>query len=146
MDTFSRQKRSEIMASVRSTGNRSTEAKLRGILVRAGLRSWKLQRKELPGSPDVVFPRRKLAVFVDGCFWHGCSRCYRRPKSSRDYWDAKVARNIARDRRVDRDLRRLGWTPVRLWEHQVAKEPAACLERLRISLRKAAPALSRIAS
>ena len=131
MDTFSKRKRSEIMAAVRSSGNRSTETKLRAMLAGAGVRSWKMKSDQLPGSPDFVFPGKRIALFVDGCFWHGCPQCYRRPKSSRKYWDAKVLRNMARDKRVSRELKKLGWQHVRIWEHEVVKERAACLKKLK---------------
>ena len=71
----------------------------------------------LPGRPDFAFPKAKVAVFTDGCFWHGCPRCYTRPKSNRKFWDAKVARNRERDREVSRGLRRKGWRVIRIWEH-----------------------------
>jgi DNA mismatch endonuclease (patch repair protein) len=72
--------------------------------------------------PDFVFRARRVAVFVDGCFWHGCPRHYRRPGSRRAFWDAKIARNQERDREVTRALRRAGWTVLRVWEHELAKK------------------------
>jgi DNA mismatch endonuclease (patch repair protein) len=75
----------------------------------------------LPGRPDFVFRRQHVCVFVDGCFWHGCPRCYRRPSSNRKYWDEKVKRNRARDRRVNQELRRRGWRVLRFWEHDLEK-------------------------
>ena len=74
------------------------------------------------GKPDFVFARKRVVVFVDGCFWHGCPKCYRRPSSRCSYWDAKVAANKARDRRVTRTLRRMGWRVVRIWEHELARK------------------------
>ena len=80
-------------------------------------------------KPDFVFPRERVAVFVDGCFWHGCPRCYTRPKSNRKFWDAKVARNQARDRRVTRQLRADGWSVCRIWECRL-KRPEAGIRRI----------------
>jgi len=81
------------------------------------------------GHPDFVFRRERVAVFVDGCFWHGCPKCYRRPKSNRKFWDAKAARNRARDAEVTRALRRAGWTVVRIWEHAL-RHPGRIVWRL----------------
>ena len=78
--------------------------------------------KGMKVRPDFVFPKRKVAVFVDGCFWHGCPKCYVRPKQNRKFWDAKREGNMARDRRQSRALRAAGWTVLRLWEHELAKK------------------------
>lgn len=92
----------------------------------------------LPGTPDFVFYEQKVAVFVHGCFWHGCPRCYRRPHSSQAYWDEKVARNPIRDRRVESQLRCSGWNVVCLWECQLtpAKAPRT-IARIERALRLA---------
>ena len=119
MDTVSRKTRSWVMSRVRSNRNRSTEWRLRAALVRAGIRGWTLSGAGLPGNPDFVFPKRRVVVFVDGCFWHGCRRCDRTPSSNVDYWTAKIERNRRRDRRVAAELRRGGWKVVRVWEHEL---------------------------
>jgi DNA mismatch endonuclease (patch repair protein) len=124
MDTVSRKTRSEIMSKVRSHGNRSTERKLRSSLAGSGISGYKLNLTSLPGVPDFVFPTEKVALFVDGCFWHGCPQCYRRPHSSRKYWDEKVTRNIKRDRKNRALLREMGWVPVRIWEHSLNSLPS----------------------
>lgn len=123
MDKVSKQTRSEIMAKVHSRNNRSTELKLRGSLAGSGISGYKLNVKNLPGVPDFVFPKEKVAIFVDGCFWHGCPSCYRRPHSSRKYWDEKVKHNMKRDRNNRRILREMGWTPIRIWEHSLKSLP-----------------------
>jgi len=122
-DTFNSETRSAIMAAVRSEGNKSTERRMRAQLIAYGIRNWRIHLRQLPGTPDFAFPYKKLAVFVDGCFWHGCPLCYRRPKSSRSYWDSKVARNVARDKRDLVALRKLGWRVVRIWEHELKANP-----------------------
>ena len=119
MDTIDKQTRSRIMASVKSSGNRSTEKRLRSALIRAKIRGWRIQVRELPGTPDFVFDKEHLIVFVDGCFWHDCPHCYRRPSTTRKYWDDKVQRNMARDKRVKAKLRREGWSVIRIWEHEL---------------------------
>jgi DNA mismatch endonuclease, patch repair protein len=115
------------MSGVRSSRNRSTEWKLRSALIRAGLKGWRVTASELPGNPDFVFSRKKTVVFVDGCFWHGCPKCYRRPASNRKYWDGKVARNKSRDKIVNRKLQKLDWRVVRIWECALKKNPLNCL-------------------
>lgn len=94
------------------------ELRVRRLLWRAGLRGWRLARDDLPGKPDIVFARAKVAVFCHGCFWHGhdCPRGARVPKRNADYWIAKIARNRARDERTQERLRTLGWTCAVVWE------------------------------
>lgn len=132
-DIVDRKTRSRVMASVRSSGNRSTEKRLRSALMRAKMRGWRVQARDLPGIPDFVFERKHLAVFVDGCFWHGCPRCYRRPHSSRKYWDEKVRRNTTRDRRINAKLRRDGWSVLRVWEHSLF-DPERAVARIKAKL------------
>ena len=131
MDNVSRQVRSRTMAAVKSTGNRSTERVLRARLVQSGVCGWRMHARDVVGCPDFVFDERRLAVFVDGCFWHGCPSCHRPPSSNQEYWTRKVARNMARDRRYARELRRGGWTVLRVWEHALKLDPDRVLRRIR---------------
>lgn len=133
MDTVSQETRSRVMAQVRSQRNRSTEWRLRACLVRAGIRGWKLNPIDVPGKPDFVFQDKRLAVFVDGCYWHGCPKCYRRPSSNTEYWDAKVNRNRNRDVKTTAELRRCGWRVLRIWEHEL-KSIGTVLERIQTGL------------
>jgi DNA mismatch endonuclease (patch repair protein) len=129
--------RSAIMRAVKNRRVKSTELALRARLVAAGIRGWRMYSKALPGTPDFVFAANKVAVFVHGCFWHGCPRCYRRPHSSRRYWDAKVAGNRARDLRVVAQLRRRGWKVIRFWECDlVAKSDSAIVSRIRAAVHR----------
>jgi len=123
MDKVSKETRSRIMAQVRSQDNRSTERRLRSSLAGAGISGYKMHEKNLPGKPDFVFHDKKVAIFVDGCFWHGCPTCYRRPHSSQEYWDAKVRRNAERDHKNCQSLKDMGWLPVRIWEHSLDSLP-----------------------
>ena len=111
--------RTRIMRAVKSKGNRTTEMRLRASLVSKGVSGWHLNDSSLPGTPDFVFKEERLAVFLDGCFWHGCPKCYRRPKSSQKYWDEKLQSNIKRDKRVRSKLRSMGWHVYRFWEHSL---------------------------
>ena len=125
MDNLSLEQRRKNMSNIRSTGNRSTEKRLRSSLVGAGISGFTMHTKIVPGKPDIAFLAQKLAVFVDGCFWHGCPKCYIRPKSSQDYWDAKIQRNRQRDAKINKELKAIGWTPLRIWEHQVKRPKLA---------------------
>ena len=117
-DVFTPEKRSKVMSLIRSRGNRDTEILLARIFRENAIKGWR-RHHPLPGKPDFVFRTEKLAIFVDGCFWHGCPKHGRNPDSNPEYWVPKLARNRARDRAVTRELRRLGWTVVRFWEHDL---------------------------
>jgi DNA mismatch endonuclease, patch repair protein len=116
MDRVTPTARSRIMSLVKSRHGRTTERRLRAHLVRRAISGWKMNVTELPGKPDFVFPSTKIAIFVDGCFWHGCRRCKRPPSSNVAFWDLKVAVNKRRDTRVARALRGRGWTVFRVRE------------------------------
>lgn len=118
-DIWSKQKRSEVMSLIRSRGNKATELRLIEIFREHGITGWR-RNQPLLGKPDFTFRRERVVVFVDGCFWHGCPGCYKRPKSNQAFWDTKIANNRKRDRHVSRELRRLGWQVVRIWQHQLA--------------------------
>ena len=115
-DTVDPRKRSEIMASVRQRDT-TPELRVRSILHRAGYR-FRLHRRDLPGSPDVVLPKHRLVVFVHGCFWHRHAGCRRSttPKANAEFWAAKFRRNVARDAQAVTDLEALGWRVVTIWE------------------------------
>ena len=129
-DVYPPEKRSAVMRRVKGR-NTTPEMTVRRALTRLGAR-YRLHRKDLPGNPDIVMPGRKLALFVHGCFWHGhdCARGSRVPKQNRDYWVAKVGRNVARDARSAEALAALGWRVETIWECDL-KDAAALEERLR---------------
>lgn len=117
-DVFDPIKRSSVMAAIRSKGNRDTELKLISIFKLHEITGWR-RNSPLPGKPDFVFQSTRLAIFVDGCFWHGCPLHGRNPDSNPEYWLPKLARNRARDLAVTRELRRRGWRVLRFWEHDL---------------------------
>lgn len=117
-DVFSKKKRSQVMAAVKSKGNRDTEIKLVSIFRANGIAGWR-RNQPIIGKPDFVFRHERLAVFVDGCFWHGCRWHLRMPQANRLYWRRKIARNMARDRVTNCLLKKAGWRVVRLWEHSL---------------------------
>ena len=141
-DFLTAPERSALMSLIRGKGNASTELRLIGYLRAAGLKGWR-RGSRLPGRPDLVFAAARLAVFVDGCFWHGCPAHHRLPATRRAFWRGKVRANRARDRRVDRELRARGWRVLRIWEHALrARSAPATLARVARALR-AAPGTAR---
>jgi DNA mismatch endonuclease (patch repair protein) len=132
-DVFDPAKRSAVMRRVKGR-NTTPELTVRRALTRLGAR-YRLHRKDLPGSPDVVMPGRRLALFVHGCFWHGhdCARGARTPKQNRDYWLGKVGRNRARDAASREALEAMGWRVETLWECEL-KDAAALEARLKALL------------
>jgi DNA mismatch endonuclease (patch repair protein) len=115
-DVMTAEQRSRCMSRIRGKDTRP-EKELRSALWRAGLRYRK--HAKLPGRPDLVFASARVAVFVDGCFWHRCPLHSTKPKANADFWQRKLRGNVDRDRRVDATLADLGWTVLRLWEHEV---------------------------
>jgi DNA mismatch endonuclease (patch repair protein) len=116
------------MAAVRSSGNRDTELKLMAILRASGITGWR-RHQLVTGKPDFTFRRERLAVFVDGCFWHGCRWHCRMPQDNRAYWRRKIGGNAARDRATNQWLRKAGWRVLRVWEHSL-RSPKAVAERV----------------
>jgi len=135
-DVFTRKERSRVMAAVKSKGNRSTEQKLRSLLRSSGIKGWRSHLTSLPGKPDFAFPKQRVAIFVDGCFWHGCKRCRRNlgPSSNRSYWLLKIDSNVARDKKSAKALRTMGWISLQIWEHQLQRFPMRCLKTIQNAL------------
>lgn len=127
-DIWSKQRRSQVMALIRSRGNKDTELKLIRVFKEHRFSGW-LRHVSLPGTPDFIFRAYRVAIFVDGCFWHGCPRCYSRPKTNSKFWDSKIARNRERDRSANRELRKRGWRVVRIWQHELSRKNARRLQR-----------------
>jgi len=129
--TFGGLRRGQLMALVRSKGNETTEGRLLALLREAKLTGWR-RHLPLPGNPDFVWQAAKIAVFVDGCFWHGhnCGKNVT-PKTNAKAWLEKIEGNQSRDRKVSRLLRKDGWRVIRIWECQLRKNPSLCLARIR---------------
>ena len=140
-DIYTRAERSALMAKVRGRGNLTTEQALAKLLRTQGWSGWRRQQvvrgraaggERFQVRPDFVFAARRLAIFVDGCFWHGCPRHGTQPQGNAAFWRVKFQRNRERDRRDTCNLRRAGWTVLRLWEHALrAKARPALLGKLR---------------
>jgi DNA mismatch endonuclease, patch repair protein len=108
------------MAAVKSR-NTGPEIELRKALYARGVRGWRCNYKRAAGRPDIAWPARRVAVFVDGAFWHGHPTRHK-PGRSGEYWDRKIEQNVERDRRVDRELRESGWSVLRLWDFDLRND------------------------
>lgn len=133
--TMTTAQRSATMRAVKSRGNASTELRLLAILKQGKITGWR-RHLRLPGTPDFAFPRERVAVMVHGCFWHGCKIHYRKPVDNSSYWAEKVERNMTRDRRTRYALRRLGWSVLTFWEHDLPRE-SYVIGRVERALKKA---------
>lgn len=122
-DCFQPDERSRIMGRIRSNGNYSTEVRFIRLMRRYGVAGWR-RRSKLPGRPDFIFTKYKVAVFIDGDFWHGNPQKFRIPKSNCDYWEAKIMGNRKRDRQINKELKQLGWRVIRFWESSLRDEEA----------------------
>lgn len=133
-DKFTPEQRSSIMKKVHST-NTTPEIKVRKLLHSLGYR-FRLHRVDLPGKPDIVLPKYKTVIFVNGCFWHGCPNCRHakiRPKTHSEYWNKKLDRNIQRDKENYSKLEQIGWNVIVVWECETKK---ANLPQLAVRLKK----------
>jgi DNA mismatch endonuclease (patch repair protein) len=126
--------RSALMSRIRSKRNTTTELKLLSLLRVARVRGWR-RNSRLPGKPDFTFPKSKIAVFVDGCFWHGhgCGRNLK-PKRNAALWLKKFSTNRRRDARTTRTLQHMGWSVIRIWECSLARRPGSCVRRIQRAL------------
>lgn len=120
-DVYDKATRSAVMSKVRSKGNKSTELRLIEVFNEYGITGWR-RNYPVKGHPDFVFVKRRIAVFVDGCFWHGHDCRNTRPKENEDYWAAKRERNIKRDIEVTANFERRGWIVIRVWECELKKK------------------------
>lgn len=121
VDVFDKQQRSQIMQKVKSNGNLSTEIKLISVFSANGLHGWK-RHYRVKGRPDFVFLDKRIAIFVDGCFWHGHDCRNTRPSDNKEYWDKKRERNMKHDRDVTAMFEARGWTVIRIWECELKKK------------------------
>ncbi|MFC1548703.1 very short patch repair endonuclease [Candidatus Omnitrophota bacterium] len=134
-DVLTKDQRRYCMSQIRGKDTK-IEVLLRKELRRKGLKGWRSNYK-LEGKPDVVYPKEKIAIFCDGCFWHGCPKCYKPPKTNKKFWKPKIRQNIYRDETVNGILRKKGWKVIRLWEHDLKKHLNKCIKRIDKTLAKA---------
>ena len=132
MDRVTKEKRSEMMAAVKGRGNLTTEVALMKILKKEKITGWRSHYDRVEGRPDFAFPKQRVAIFIDGCFWHGCKKHATIPKTNTNFWENKITRNKERDRKVSRELKKAGWSVLRIWEHEIKMNPRKVIERLKI--------------
>ena len=119
-DVFNKEKRSQIMRAVKSRNTKSTEQTLLSLFKENGVTGWK-RTYNVKGHPDFVFLKQRVAIFVDGCFWHGHDCRNTRPSDNADYWQKKRERNIRHDKEVTKNFEERGWTVLRIWECELKK-------------------------
>lgn len=127
--------RRKTMRAVKSRGTKP-ERRLFSMLAGMGLRRWRKHANDIVGKPDVVFDQDKVAIFIDGCFWHGCPHCKRplKPQTNREYWEHKIQRNIERAQKYNQQLSEQGWEVLRIWEHEI--RDSSCRKEIRRKLRQ----------
>ena len=127
-DVLSPEQRKLNMSRIRGK-NTKPEVKLRKLLYAEKIRGYRIHYN-LPGKPDIVFTKKKIAIFIDGCFWHKCPVCFQEPETRKDFWMKKIQSNIERDKKVNRQLKKDGWKVIRIWEHEIRKEPEKTMKRI----------------
>jgi DNA mismatch endonuclease (patch repair protein) len=137
-DVFTKTKRSQVMSRIRGRGNKDTELALIRLFRTHRITGWR-RHQPVFGKPDFIFRTARLAVFVDGCFWHGCPQHATKPRNNSAFWRSKFAANKSRDRLVSRILRSRGWRVLRIWEHELARKiEGRCVRRVLQRLEAAA--------
>lgn len=120
-DVFNKEKRSQIMRAVKSRDTKSTEKTLLSLFKENGVTGWR-RTYDVKGHPDFVFLKQRVAIFVDGCFWHGHDCRNTRPSNNAEYWQKKRAKNIRHDKEVTKNFEKRGWTVLRIWECELKKK------------------------
>lgn len=119
VDNLTPRDRRKAMRAVKGKGT-SLERQLFAMLAGMGLGGWKKNVNDITGNPDVAFLQERVLIFIDGCFWHGCAHCNRKPpETNREYWERKIKRNVERDKRNTQALVNRGWCVIRIWEHEM---------------------------
>jgi DNA mismatch endonuclease (patch repair protein) len=121
VDILTQEQRKYNMSRIKGK-NTGPEVNLRKLLFAKGVRGYRIHYK-LSGKPDIVFTRKKIAIFIDGCFWHKCPVCFKEPETRKEFWMKKINSNVERDNNFNNKLQNEGWTVIRFWEHDVRKQP-----------------------
>jgi len=132
-DVHTKKQRSYNMSKIKSK-NTKYEIILRKKLWAEGIRNYRLHKK-LPGTPDITFTNSKLVIFVDGCFWHKCPKCFKKPSTNINFWNKKINSNVERDKKVNRILKENGWKVLRFWEHDIKKDVNRCIRTIKSNLK-----------
>ena len=134
-DRITKEQRSRNMAAVRSYGNVTTELELIKIFRKGKIRGWRRNKKTSGIRPDFVFLKHRVAVFVHGCFWHGCKKCTNlKPKTNKKFWVNKIGTNIERDKKHNKELKKTGWKVVCIWEHEIKNNPESVVRNIKKAL------------
>ncbi|MGB8656762.1 MAG: very short patch repair endonuclease [Candidatus Zixiibacteriota bacterium] len=133
-DVLTKAQRSYCMSRIRDKDTQP-ELMLRKAIWSAGIKGYRLHYN-LPGNPDIVFPKSKIVVFIDGCFWHKCPKCFIKPTTNWRFWKKKIDTNVKRDKIVNAELRKKGWKVIRFWEHQIRSTLDRCYIRVHRELEK----------
>lgn len=127
-DVHTKEQRSYNMSKIKG-GDTTPEIILRKFLFSKGIRGYRVNAN-INGKPDLIFTKQKLAVFVDGCFWHKCPECFIKPKTNKKFWKEKLEGNVKRDKKVNYLLRKGGWKVLRLWEHEIKNNRDSCFRKI----------------
>lgn len=133
-DVHTKKQRSYNMSRIKCRDTKP-EIVLRKLLFASGARGYRLNYA-LKGKPDIVFPKQKLAIFVDGCFWHKCPKCFHKPATNKAFWLNKIESNVKRDKSVNSGLNKFGWKVMRFWEHDLRKDLNKCCQKIVFELSK----------
>ncbi|WOF16781.1 very short patch repair endonuclease [Methanoplanus sp. FWC-SCC4] len=132
-DVLTPEQRKRNMSSIKSKDTKP-EIKIRKMLWENGIRGYRIHY-DLPGKPDIAFTKYKIAVFIDGCYWHKCPECFREPKTNTEFWMNKINGNVERDKKITKELEDSGWTVLRFWEHEVRKNPDLIIKKINNSIK-----------
>ena len=128
VDVLTKDQRKLNMSRIQAK-NTKPEVKVRKLLFANGIRGYRIHY-DLPGKPDIVFTKQKIAIFIDGCFWHKCPLDFQEPETRKEFWMKKIQSNIERDRKVNEQLKSDGWMVIRIWEHEIKKEPENTVKKI----------------
>ncbi|HOJ97394.1 MAG TPA: very short patch repair endonuclease [Methanospirillum sp.] len=127
-DILTPEQRHKNMSRIRGKNTRP-ELILRRLIYDSGVRGYRIHYN-LPGKPDIVFVKKRVVIFIDGCFWHKCPDCFREPQTRRDFWLEKINKNCERDEKNNQILKEEGWNVIRIWEHNIRKQPGELLKEI----------------
>ncbi|MEA3255673.1 MAG: very short patch repair endonuclease [Candidatus Altiarchaeota archaeon] len=133
-DVLTKEQRSYNMSQIKGK-NTQPELLLRKYLFLKGLKGYRL-KSSLIGKPDIVFTKYKIAIFIDGCFWHKCPGCFVKPTSNINFWKKKIDGNVKRDKEVNKILKKQGWKVIRFWEHEIKKDLQKCYSKVEKEINK----------
>ena len=133
-DVLTQSQRKLNMSHIRGE-NTGPEIKLRKMLWSHGIRGYRIHHN-MPGKPDIVFIKKKIAIFIDGCFWHKCPIDFQEPETRKEFWMKKINSNVERDKKITMNLQEKGWTVIRFWEHEVRKKPEEVIMKIIFSLQQ----------